>query len=247
MKRVALLIDGYNLLHATGLFGRGGRSSLETSRDALVGFLAAAIDRTQHRAATIVFDAAHAPPGLPSRYHVGEIEVYFARGYDSADALLEELIAAHPTPRKLVVVSSDHRVQRAAQRRRATAIDSHLWYHQTAAALRENRHDVQIADFKPGEALTPGEVADWLRFFESPPAPDTATQVSPTDAKRAGKRTRSKPAKKSTRKRPKSDERPAAKIAKPARRPPASKRGKPQDLGFGDIANPFPPGYGVDD
>jgi predicted RNA-binding protein with PIN domain len=108
---VALIIDGYNLLHVTGLFGRG-KASLEASRQALLGFLAAAVEPAELAATIVIFDAAAAPPGLPDRYVIHGIDVRFARGYESADALLEELIAAHPTPRKLTVVSSDHRVQR---------------------------------------------------------------------------------------------------------------------------------------
>ena len=40
------------------------------------------------------------------------ITVHFARDSD-ADAMIEDLIAAHHTPRTLTVVSSDHRIQRA--------------------------------------------------------------------------------------------------------------------------------------
>ena len=54
---MSLLIDGYNLLHVTGIFGEGPAArSLESSRHALLGFLAkhAVAD---HTAVTIVFDA----------------------------------------------------------------------------------------------------------------------------------------------------------------------------------------------
>ena len=67
---------------------------------------------------TIVFDAKQAPPGLPHQLDHGGITVIFARGYDDADELIEELIASNSTPRRLTVVSSDHRIQRAARRRR---------------------------------------------------------------------------------------------------------------------------------
>ena len=46
---MALLIDGYNLLHVTGLVGRAG-SGLQGSREALLRFLAAAIDAKERAA-----------------------------------------------------------------------------------------------------------------------------------------------------------------------------------------------------
>jgi uncharacterized protein len=58
-----LLIDGYNLLHVTGIFGRGNDlTALHRSREAMLRFLADAIEAGQRRYTTIVFDAAGAPP-----------------------------------------------------------------------------------------------------------------------------------------------------------------------------------------
>jgi predicted RNA-binding protein with PIN domain len=168
---VPLIIDGYNLLHVTGLFGRG-KASLEASRQALLGFLAAAVEPEEIAATTVVFDAAAAPPGLPNRFTMRGIDVQFARGYESADELLEELIAAHPTPRKLTVVSSDHRVQRAAKKRRAQAIDSDVWYRRAAEQLNARHQTSKPADVKP-DAPSPSEVAVWVREFGAAPlSPD---------------------------------------------------------------------------
>lgn len=246
---MALLIDGYNLLHVTGLIG----STFEASRAALLNFLAAALDTAERSRTTIVFDAAEAPPGLPSEYTVAGIQVYYARGYESADALLEELIAAHHTPKKLTVVSSDRRVQRAAKKRKALAVESHAWYHQAADRLQGRRKGkVDLPDVKPDVPLTPGEVAVWMRVFgvsepikeEVPlvaalPEP-TEPPVSRTRKRSAVKRApRAKPAEpRPTRK--------AARVKKPTVARPPRKSGKPKNLGFGDIKNPFPPGYGED-
>jgi predicted RNA-binding protein with PIN domain len=250
-----VLIDGYNLLHVTGLFGRGPRGSLEASRNALLGFLAAALQPNERALTTVVFDAAEAPPGLPDRYSIHGIAVHYARDYESADDLLEVLIAAHHSPRKLTVVSSDHRVQRAAKKRRATAVDSHVWYHTAAERLKKGSKGVrELPEVKPDAPLTPGEVAAWVRFFgpidviEEPPSPALspppaiasppkrrATKVAPTVKKAARAE------------RPSSSQvRPPARIKKPATKRISKKRGKPKDLGFGDVSHPFPPGYGED-
>ena len=45
---MALIIDGYNLLHASGILGRGiGPGGLERSRSALLNFLAESLDERQ--------------------------------------------------------------------------------------------------------------------------------------------------------------------------------------------------------
>ena len=74
-----------------------------------------------------MFDAQGAPPGLPNTESYRGITVLFSKGYAEADDLLEELIASDHAPRQLLVVSSDHRLHRAARRRKATPIDSDVW------------------------------------------------------------------------------------------------------------------------
>jgi predicted RNA-binding protein with PIN domain len=235
---VALLIDGYNLLHVTGLFGRG-RASLEASRMALIGFLSAAVPADERTAMTVVFDAAAAPPGLPSHYTLQGLRVHFARGYESADELLEELIAAHPTPRKLTVVSSDHRVQRAATKRRAQAIDSDVWYRAAAEQLKSRRRTKKKpADVKPDAPLSPIEVAAWLREFGVAPA--LSTEIKPAES------VPPKPPLVRRKRSPRTTTTPTPSQSannKPARARRKTTRRKPLDLGHGDIRNPFPPGY----
>ena len=165
-----LLIDGYNLLHVSGVFGQGtALTELHRSREALLAFLAASIEPTERSHTTIVFDAAGAPPGLPKTFQHEGITVHFARDPGNADAMLEELIAAHDTPRSLTVVSSDHRVQRAARRRRAKAIDSDRWWAELCAARRRGA-EVPVQPQKPGHTLSPDEVDYWLaQFADAPP------------------------------------------------------------------------------
>ena len=62
---MTLIIDGYNLLHASGILGRGiGPGSLERSHGALLNFLAESLDASQLERTIVVFDARQAPPGL---------------------------------------------------------------------------------------------------------------------------------------------------------------------------------------
>lgn len=160
---MSLLIDGYNLMHAAGAFGRGDDAgTLRRARTELLHLLARWLPPDQLQQTTIVFDAAGAPPGLPRTMRHRGMTVRFAARHADADALLEELIAADHAPKRLTVVSSDHRVQRAARRRRARAVDSDAW---CAEIARQAQQSSAAGPAKPATPLAPGEVQMWLREF----------------------------------------------------------------------------------
>lgn len=156
-----VLVDGYNLLHASGIFGGvRGAGGFEASRRALLDEIA----RLMAAAAagvTVIFDAADAPPGLPDRYQHAGIDVRFARHHASADALIEELIDDHDSPTALTVVSSDNRVIAAARRRRAKPVASDDWLAGLRAAAR---CAANTGDGKPREPGPEG-AEEWKRYF----------------------------------------------------------------------------------
>ncbi|MEX0585778.1 MAG: NYN domain-containing protein [Pirellulales bacterium] len=164
---MTLLIDGYNLLHASGIFGRGvGPGTLRRARHALVRFLIASLTDKERERCVVVFDAREAPPGLPRTESFEGITVRYADRQSDADSLLEELIQQDSAPRRMVVVSSDHRVQRAARRRRAQAVDSEVWF----AELVRRRVQTETsapAPAKPHAPLGAGEIAYWLERFST--------------------------------------------------------------------------------
>jgi predicted RNA-binding protein with PIN domain len=215
---MSLLIDGYNLLHASGILGRGvGPGSLERSRNALLNFLAESLTEKQLSRTTVVFDAREAPPGLPRTIVERGITVRFApKGLD-ADSVIEELIEAESSPRRLTVVSSDHRLHRAARRRRAKAIDSDVWYGEVIR-LRIERARKKKHSGKPTGPISDVEVRYWLHEFGVTPVavelepPDEPSVPQPPDAA--------------------TDSRPHA---------PADDKLKDAPPG-----NPFPPGYAED-
>jgi len=192
-----LIIDGYNLLYAAGLVGSvDGEGSFEGERRALLDALLAVIDPKELTQTVVVFDSAKAPPGLPRMYHHQQITVRFATGYTDADEMIEELIQEHHAPKRLTVVSSDHRVQRAARRRKAKAIDSDSWFRlmrQTRARRREEEAKQPPLPKRPtAPAIPESEVSEWVEFFgtidvealapheDSPPASPAAAPPSNT-------------------------------------------------------------------
>lgn len=219
---MSLIIDGYNLLHVTGIFGRGqGPGGFERSRRALLNFLAESIEPRELPRTTVVFDAAEAPPGLPRKLKHGPMTVHYATEYGSADALIELLVSKHSSPKRLVVVSSDHRLHRAARRRRASAVDSDVWY----AALVERRRQLNMpsptAVAKPEVPLSPDQVEFWLAAFGGSSAIDSVSAESEAPT-------------------PKRDETTShdGKFEEP-RSPGNPRRDMP-------AFNPFPPGYAED-
>ena len=163
---MALIIDGYNLLHASGILGRGvGPGGLERSRAALLNFLVESLEASELATAVIVFDARDAPPGLPRVVNHRGMRVQFAEPGGDADQVIEDLIRADSAPRRLVVVSSDHRLHRAARRRRAQPIDSDQWYADVVRRRIDRMRRTRDAS-KPMEPLSPGEVEYWLHKFE---------------------------------------------------------------------------------
>jgi predicted RNA-binding protein with PIN domain len=218
---MAILIDGYNLLHVSGLIGsHAGPGSLDRSRRSLLAFLAAVLDPGQRAETTVVFDAREAPPGLPTVLRRRGITVRYAAESQEADDLIETLIQSHSAPKQLIVVSSDHRVQRAARRRKATAVDSELWL----AEVRRRSDIQQPADrprAKPEAPLCDEEVQAWLREFGDA-ASDLQPEgpLEPSDAAHGREQAGGREA---------PSERRDSKLAE-------------QD----DWSNPFPPGYGED-
>ena len=79
-----LLIDGYNLLHAAAIFPASCPPTLERARTALLDFLAESLPAKDVPRTIIVFDAAHAPPGLPREIVHRNLNVRFARRGGSA-------------------------------------------------------------------------------------------------------------------------------------------------------------------
>jgi len=246
-----LLIDGYNLLHATGIFGQGtGPGGFERSRRALLEFLAQSLRLRERRSTTVVFDASQAPPGLPSQLSHEGITIYFSRHHTEADDLIEELIEAAKNPKRLTVVSSDHRLQRAARRRGAAAIDSHIWYHDLRQEVAAQAAAGERTLDKPEPNLSRAQVELWLREFGEEPSEkkeQAAPKQSIDDAdEKADAERRTTLRQQETPPTPKPKAGLKKKPEPRRRRRTAKPSKKPPHLPGREIGNPFPPGYGSD-
>ncbi len=150
MARLYLVIDGYNLMHAAGL----GRSEyrpgeLERNRNRLLTQTAAVLDEQIAADALVVFDAHLAVARVSDEGQPlpqSPLAIRFSREGRDADAEIELILETHSSPRQVLIVSSDHRLHKAAARRKATCIDSEDFLRQfdepePLRAIRKKRPD----------------------------------------------------------------------------------------------------------
>jgi predicted RNA-binding protein with PIN domain len=151
---MALLIDAYNVLFAS--------PSLPDRYD--TGSAAAfcrALDRVRRGRVVVVADGSPKPDDR-ANMETGGVELRFAGKGREADDVIEELIEAEADPRNLILVSSDHRLQRAAQRRGASYMDADVFLRDLAAALRVRDSPRATAE-KP---LNMPDAAAWMKLFK---------------------------------------------------------------------------------
>lgn len=111
------LVDGYNLMHAAGLAARNlPPGQLQSGRRRLLDWLAnAPAVRKPGTRVVVVFDAQNGRAGTSHENHRG-IEVRYAHR-ETADDLIETLLAAEPRNSPVTVASNDGRLQESARRR----------------------------------------------------------------------------------------------------------------------------------
>jgi predicted RNA-binding protein with PIN domain len=150
-----LLIDAYNVLHATmpavlaGLDEEG---------------LCVAIQRSAYRRhrAIVVCDGRVKPLG-PEASPVDGVELVYSGSTRTADDVIIDRIDASHTPRRLVVVSTDREIRAAARRRRCTSVTSDDFVARVAETL--DRTPAPPRDAKPHGPLTGDQVDRWLKHF----------------------------------------------------------------------------------
>ena len=188
VRRPFLIIDGYNLLHAAGLARRKyGPRQLERCRAQLLAYLAKHLTDSERQRATVVFDAAEAPPGLPRQFTAAGITIRFAAPGKDADDTIEELIAAHSAPRQVRVISSDHRLQRSAQKRRGSFSDSEEFVQELDRRGPISKDDADMpaepsktSPQNDGPRTGETETERWLKVFgEMPEAKDFSADMGP--------------------------------------------------------------------
>lgn len=154
-----LLIDTYNVLQTTGVLP----PELAGPEPADLADLIAH-SRYRGREARLVCDGKR-PKGAPA-LRSGLIRTIYAGPGVEADSRIEEMIARSSAPKKLLVVSSDRRLRKAAAKRKCGWMDS-VWFLDELAA--DANSGPRAPGGKPGFTrkvpLRPEEVRRWAEEF----------------------------------------------------------------------------------
>jgi uncharacterized protein len=161
---VVYLIDGYNLLYALGKLHKGRPIVLEQARLYLLRLIRQAHGE-QATGVTVVFDAHSAPPGAQAETTQHGIHIRFAIGYEEADDLIEELIRAASAPKKITIVSDDHRLQQAGRRRECRVMRCGEYMDWLGGLQRRARVTPEQKPPAKPETISGEETEHWLEEF----------------------------------------------------------------------------------
>lgn len=181
------LIDGHNLIAA--MANVAADISLEDPDDEikLILVLKSWAVARQKRIVTVIFDGG-LPGGYQKRLSTSRINVVFAQEGQTADALLIHRIKQVPNPPEFTLVSSDRKIQEAANKRKMTFIPSDDF----ARQLVEKKKPPQPVKPESEEpVLSSKEVAEWMELFG--PEPEIVAPPKPAKRKTVKKKKSTEP------------------------------------------------------
>ncbi len=152
------IIDGHNLLHSILKVEEefAGISDVELCR--AVGEYFRQIGETGE----IIFDGT-GPPEKTGFENIRALEVYFAGIGTDTDTIIEDKINASSAPKGLTIVSTDRRLRKAAQVRKATSIRSEVFWAELLKHMGKKRPPKEPMGKRRG--LSESETKQWLEFF----------------------------------------------------------------------------------
>ncbi len=164
--RFDFVIDGYNLMHAAGLARqRYGPGDMERARQRLLQLIRHGLTPEQRLRTTIVFDGHSSDRPVSAEFQFHGMLVFFSPPNREADDEIEDFISEHSAPKQLIVVSSDHRLHKAARVRRAHAIDSEEFVEQLQRFAREQRDGTAAESSKTDGRAVPENAEEWFQEF----------------------------------------------------------------------------------
>lgn len=153
-----VLIDGHNLLHSI----YKAQEEAEAINDVQLCWIVGRYLKMTGETGEIIFDGV-GPRDKSGFDDISNLEVSFAgRGTDT-DTVIEEKIRASTAPKRVTVVSSDRRLRRAAQARKATAKKSEDFWNLVQKRLRRKKTVAEPIEKRLG--LTESETEQWLKIF----------------------------------------------------------------------------------
>jgi len=154
-----LIIDGYNLLRAVQNLTE---QSFNITDVQLCSILSEYLYRIKKKG-SIVFDGT-GPRDKTAFNNLYNLEVIFSGSSREADDIIEKLVLEDTAPKRLIVVSSDRRVKTAANKRKATAVDS-IDFWMEAIKTIEKKRERNVEPLAKFTGISEVETEYWLKVF----------------------------------------------------------------------------------
>ena len=154
------IIDGYNLLRSIQKLEEFADFTEVQMCRAIADFLGCVRDRGH-----VVFDGI-GPPDKSALGGIRGLEVYFSGESQEADDVIEQKILDNTAPRSLIVVSSDRRLRTAAKKRKATSIQSELFWQGLLNEMEMNELRPAPEPTEKRNGLNERETDLWLDAFD---------------------------------------------------------------------------------
>ncbi len=153
-----IIIDGHNLLHAILKIEEDPKavSDIELCR-----VVSSYLNQT-NQVGEIVFDG-RGPRDKDVFERVDGIEVTFSGIRNDTDTIIEEKIKTNTAPKRLIIVSSDRRLRKAARSRKAIAVKSEDFWIKVQKQLSRKRPQKEPAAKRRG--ISDSETKQWMKIF----------------------------------------------------------------------------------
>lgn len=109
-----LLVDGHSVLFQIGPLCSIHQKNRQMARESLVRSLQLLHD-TSDWLVTVVFDGSRTKAEKPQQPEPGQIAVLYATKNATADSIIEKIVADHPNPHWITVITSDQMEARTVE------------------------------------------------------------------------------------------------------------------------------------
>lgn len=151
-----LIIDTYNVLHVVGVLPPD-LAGIDTSG------LIRLISGSRYRQEKISLICDGIPHEQAPTSHAGPIIIKYSGSNRTADDVIHDLINRSSTPRRLLVISSDHEILRSARRRRCRSLTSERFL-QHLINDADSGSDPKLSQ-RPAGTLSPRQTKQWTDEF----------------------------------------------------------------------------------
>ena len=153
-----IIIDGHNLLHTI----KKTDEELHTITDVWLCRAISKYLKLTGEKGEIIFDGT-GPPDKTGFNNISHLEVLFSGRDSDTDTVIENKISADSAPKRLTIVSSDRRLRKAAQTRKATSLKSEQFWAIVEKELSRKRPEKEPSAKRRG--LNESETRQWMKFF----------------------------------------------------------------------------------